>query len=188
MRFLFLVLLMFSGCLPAEDDGGVIDMGAAEATAVEVDVPAEVKDERPSVSVFLDPVEGRCRPCKEVSKWWDSLSSEQKSSLPFAVHFCTDYPDWIEAYPTFYWEAGGEWWKHEGWSGPESFIKTFEQSIPVSSGKKKDGIASQSEQSAEINSSILSSESEPKSGDTVAVMPSSPWGVEQGLSSRKRRH
>jgi len=203
-QILALLILFFSGCSPVDSEPEeYIDLASASPPAssvVEVEPtpstpiaeeapPAPVEEEkRPYVTVFIDPVKGRCPPCDRLKEWRQSLTAEQEEKLPFDLHLCTDRPEWLESYPTFYWETSDEkWWSYQGWTNIEDFIKVWEQSLSLSSSKKKDDITSQSEPSIANNSSPSSSASEQHSSGTAEAMPSSQSATASGSSFRKRR-
>lgn len=193
-------MLFTLGCNPINSDPEeYIDLSSASppVTSVVVEVsptpttevaPPEVVhvapvDERPEVRVYTTE---NCPPCLRLKHEIAGLSNEESAELPVRFRQVAEVPEWVTGFPTLHWETADGWVSTEGWNGLDKFLETYRK--PVSSSKKKDGTTSLSGRSIENNSSILFSESKPKSGDTVAVMPSSPWGGEQGSLSRRKRH
>ena len=182
MRFLFLILLMCSGCLPAKDDGGVIDMGVVESGVIDVETPAESKDERPFVNVYSTE---NCPPCRRLKQDVDRLTPAELGELPFVFVFTEENPAWVTGFPTLHWETPDGWVSVTGWNGLDKFLEAYGK--PLSGSKKKDDITSQSEPSTANKSSPSSSASEQHSSETAAETTSSQSATESSSSYRKRR-
>lgn len=157
MRLYFTVLVMLSvvsGCSNADTEETIEVSSVAQAAV------SETPDEKPVVTVFSAEKCGVCQ----------TFRNENHSDLPMQfVEKLEGHPDWIQVYPTFYWEAAGQWWKQEGWYGNEAFLKVWKQSQAL--GKKKDDTTSLENQSPGLNSPDSSLEKPQSFSETPVPQP-----------------
>lgn len=73
--------------------------------------------------------EGHCPPCARFQKWWEGLSMEERERMPVRFEYRDlEIPEFAREWgrPAFYWEGRkGSWWKQEGWSGIEDFLRVY---------------------------------------------------------------
>lgn len=96
-----------------------------------VDAGGESRIEKPFMLCYTSETRSECPVCNQVHDWWDSLSREQKESLPFTLHFVKDKSKFPAEYrypPTFHWNAkDGSGRKLEGWYGPEHLVRAWRE-------------------------------------------------------------
>ena len=76
------------------------------------------------VVVCYTSVEGQiCPGCIATKKWY----SESKDKVPFVIEFSTDYPQWVNALPTFVWQGKSQKMFIEGFYGGDHLVKEWEK-------------------------------------------------------------
>lgn len=154
MRMLPVLIIALCGCLPSPgpsatkesvtDTSGFVvtdfDKPKAQAKPSPIESPpAPVSEtslppeseagvsnhpvEKPIIICFTSQDGVYCPGCIAAKKWHDAAD---KGKLPFTLQFKTDYPEWIESVPTFYWKGKAEWKKIEGFYGGEHLVKAWE--------------------------------------------------------------
>ena len=114
-------------------DRGIIAVASARRLSQESlwgGKPSERGDNHPDqkvVQVFGN--SEYCPACKKFQTWWNGLSERERSELPVRFAYREDsIPEFAAEWgrPAFYWEGQpGKYWKQEGWSGVEDFLKNY---------------------------------------------------------------
>lgn len=73
--------------------------------------------------------DGSCAPCLRIKSEWESLTDEQRRTLPYQLVFSDDVPYWVRATPCLHWrDQAGEWHRWDWMSrGPieQSLVADF---------------------------------------------------------------
>lgn len=85
--------------------------------------------QKPLVTCYSSQYGVHCPGCIKAKQWYEGLSDKDRAALPFRVRFTSEVPNWVQAVPTFHWNAADKSYQIEGWHGPEHLIQSWQNSF-----------------------------------------------------------